>query len=273
MSDGFENDNLIVLPGFAAPPSADEESAEAPNPQGPPSDEILDVVLESLLLAADRPLSTDELDAVMCGPGADVVGAALRGIQDRLRGTGGLRLVQVAKGWQLRTDPRAAPWVAALRGGRPLRLSRAALETLTVVAYRQPVTRGEVEELRGVDVGGVMRMLAEHELVQVVGRKEDPGRPLLYGTTPRFLEVFGLRDLSDLPTLRDLRELVQDDPRLGQLGEGGGWGLEPELVADELSAANTPHQDAPPDDGAPAGGSGRVGPVTGPTLLRPLDPS
>ena len=234
MSDGFENDNLIVLPGFAAPPHSDDESAEAPNPQGPPADELLDVVLESLLLAADRPLSTDELDAVMCGPGVDAVARVLRGIQDRLRGSGGLRLVQVAKGWQLRTDPRAAPWVAALRGGRPLRLSRAALETLTVVAYRQPVTRSEVEELRG---------------------------------------VFGLRDLSDLPTLRDLRELVQDDPRLGQLSEGGGWGMEPELVADELSAANTqPQDDGAPGSAAPADPP-RVGPLPGPTLLRPLDPS
>lgn len=266
MSDSFEHDNLIVLPGFAAPPTHDDESAEAPSPQGPPSEDMVEIVLESLLLAADRPLSTDELDAVMCGPGAEAVDRGLRNIQDRLRHTGGMRLVQVAKGWQLRTDPRAAPWVAALRGGRPLRLSRAALETLTVVAYRQPVTRNEVEELRGVDVGGVLRMLAEHELVAVVGRKDDPGRPLLYGTTPRFLEVFGLRDLSDLPTLRDLRELVQDDPRLGQLGEGHGWGMDAELVPDEPSAANTQ-----PDAGPPAGGATPDAP-RGPTLLRPLDP-
>ena len=207
MSDGYENDNVIVLPGLFAQEDTRSDEAEAALPQGPPAPHQLEAVVEALLFAADRPLSVDELDRFLVSPGDVAVVEALHSIRDRLRG-GGTCLVEVAKGWQMRTEPMAAPWVAALRGGRPLRLSRAALETLTVVAYRQPVSRAEVEDLRGVDAGGVLRSLAERELVMVVGRKDEPGRPLLYGTTPRFLEVFGLRDLSDLPTLRDLRAMT-----------------------------------------------------------------
>lgn len=218
MSETFDGDNLFVFPGVSHPDAAPTvaEEAEAPAPQGPPAAALLEPVIEAILLAADRPVTVEDLDRVLIGPGIEAITLALRNIQDRHRhGPGGIRLVQVSKGWQLRTDPRAGPWVASFRGGRPLRLSRAALETLTVVAYRQPVTRAEVEDLRGVDAGGVLRMLVEHELVAVTGRKEEPGRPLVYGTTPRFLEVFGLRDLSDLPTLRDLHEPQQDDGRLG----------------------------------------------------------
>lgn len=247
MAEIFDGDNLFVLPGVAHPDApAPTEEAEAPAPQGPPPAALLDVVVESILLAADRPVSVEELDRVLVNPGIEAITLALRNVQDRLReGPGGVRLVQVAKGWQLRTDPRAAAWVAAFRGGRPLRLSRAALETLTVVAYRQPVTRAEVEDLRGVDSGGVMRMLVDHELVEVMGRKEEAGRPMLYGTTARFLEVFGLRDLSELPTLRDLREHQPDDTRLG-----------PEPTVEEVGTDDEPSS---PPRGAP-------------TMLRPIDP-
>ncbi|NOY26877.1 MAG: SMC-Scp complex subunit ScpB [Oligoflexia bacterium] len=130
---------------------------------------------------------------------------------------GGIRLVQVAHGWQLRTDPRFGRWVAAMLGGKPTKLSRAALEVLAVVAYRQPVSKADVDDLRGVDSGGVLRMLVERGLVAVTGRRDEPGRPLIYGSSTDFLSMFGLRDLSDLPTLRDLQELQHDDPRLGPL--------------------------------------------------------
>lgn len=215
MSDHFDDDNLILLPTAGRPEADGEVLEESPQgPLAPPPAQLMEVAVEALLLAADRPLKTEDLDQVLAGPGVAAVEEALHSIADRLRqGPGGVRLVEVANGWRLRTDPRAAPWVAALRGGRPLRLSRAALETLSVVAYRQPVTRAEVEDLRGVDPGGVLRLLVERELVTTLGRRDEPGRPLLYGTTRHFLDVFGLRDLSDLPTLRDLRELVSDDPR------------------------------------------------------------
>ena len=114
-------------------------------------------------------------------------------------------------GWQLRTQRRYAQWVSRITEVKPLRLSTAAIETLSIIAYRQPTIRHDIESLRGVDCGGMVRNLIQRGLVKSVGRSEGVGRPLLYGTTPYFLEFFGLRDLSDLPALRDLRELEEDD--------------------------------------------------------------
>jgi segregation and condensation protein B len=105
--------------------------------------------------------------------------------------------------------------VAAVRGGRPFRLSKPALETLAVVAFRQPVSKGAIDDIRGVDSGGILRSLLERGLVKLAGRSEEPGRPMLYGTTPAFLTLFGMRSLADLPTLRDLRALADDDPEAG----------------------------------------------------------
>jgi segregation and condensation protein B len=223
-----QNDNLVILPGIHPDDTlgwgvTGEEEEEDPradlpdmNELVPPSEEMLDGVLEALLLTADSPLSVQQLNTYLAGPGVPSVRDAVHRISARLkRGGSGIRLVEVAKGWQLRTDVRTAPWVAAMRGQTPLKLSKAALETLAIVAYRQPVSRAEVEDLRGVDPGGILRMLCERSLICVAGRKDAPGRPLLYGTTSDFLGLFGLRDLSDLPTLRDLRELQADDPREG----------------------------------------------------------
>lgn len=117
----------------------------------------------------------------------------------------------VAGGYQVRTLPEFAPYLQQLQPTRPLRLSRAALETLAIVAYRQPVTRAEVEQIRGVDVGAVLRGLIERKLIRIAGHREVPGRPMLYGTARRFLEVFSLGRLEDLPTLRDLEELPSPD--------------------------------------------------------------
>ena len=116
----------------------------------------------------------------------------------------GLRLVHVAGGYQLRTPAEHGPWIRRLLRERPPRLSRPMLETLAIVAYRQPCTRMEVEAIRGVDVDAVLSNLLDRRLVRVVGRKDAPGRPLLYATTREFLEVFGLPDLDALPTLREL---------------------------------------------------------------------
>ncbi len=117
-------------------------------------------------------------------------------------------ICEVAGGFQMRTHSEFASYLRQLRNARPLRLSNAALETLAIVAYRQPVTRAEVENVRGVDAGPVMRNLLERKLIKLVGHREVPGRPMLYATTKRFLEVFGLAKLEDLPTLRELEELV-----------------------------------------------------------------
>jgi segregation and condensation protein B len=141
-----------------------------------------------------------------------VIGGAIEALRERQARTGaGVRVVPVGDGWQLRTEPRLATWVAAIRGGKPFKLSKPALETLTVVAFRQPVTKGAVDDLRGVDSGGVLRSLMDRGLVRLLGRSEEPGRPLTYGTTPAFLELFGMRSLADLPTLKDLRQLQPDE--------------------------------------------------------------
>jgi segregation and condensation protein B len=119
---------------------------------------------------------------------------------------------EVAGGYQLRTLAEFAPYLQQIQPTRPMRLSKAALETLAIVAYRQPATRAEVEHVRGVDAGAVLRSLLERKLVRIAGHREVPGRPMLYGTTRRFLEVFGLDRLEDLPTLRDIEEIA---PELG----------------------------------------------------------
>ena len=182
----------------------------------PPEPHMVEGTVEAILFTADSPLTDKQINGYLANPGLSIVRDCLTRIQSRFRRPGsGFRLVEVAKGWQFRTDMRAARYVAAMRGEKPLKLSKAALDTLAIVAYRQPATRAEVEDLRGVDPGGILRMLVERGLICVTGRKDEPGRPLMYGTTPEFLSMFGLRDLSDLPTLRDLRELQRDDAREG----------------------------------------------------------
>ena len=254
-------DNVIVLPRLdRAPPPVAVDAAEDAEPDDgrvrAPAAHLLEGAAEALLFAADSPMKLVRIDEWLGHPGESAVHDALLAIRDRLRrGPGGLRLVEVAKGWQLRTDPRFGQWVAAMHGGRPVRLSRAALDTLSIVAYRQPCVRTEVEKLRGVDCGGVLRMLVERGLVQVTGRTSDPGRPLLYGTTPAFLELFGLRDLSDLPTLRDLRELQRDDGRMGPgLFPDEDEPLEPAAPDEEASERPRlapPRLHLPPDPGMP----------------------
>lgn len=116
---------------------------------------------------------------------------------------GGFYLAEVAGGYQFRTDPDLAPWLNKLSRDRPFRFSQAALETLAMIAYRQPVTRGEIEYLRGVDSGGVLKTLLDKGFLRILGKKDVPGRPLMYGTSKHFLEFFGLKDLGALPTLKE----------------------------------------------------------------------
>ncbi len=158
-------------------------------------------VVEALLFTAGRPVSFKELcrlapeyDPAIIRLALDELGRRLSSGHDR-----GIELVEVAKGFRLQTVPDMARWVTRMRQAAPQRLSKASLEVLAIVAYRQPVTRAEVEHLRGVDSSGPLRFLLEKDLVRIAGRKEVPGRPILYGTTRRFLELFHLKDLSQLP--------------------------------------------------------------------------
>lgn len=164
-------------------------------------------ILESLLFAAGTPVPAPRLLEALGGPSRSDVLAALELLAERLAAEGrGIRLVRVAGGYQLRTATEHGPYVRRLLGQRPIRLSRPMLETLAIVAYKQPCTRAEIEAVRGVDVDAVMTTLIERKLVRIAGRKEAPGRPLLYVTTREFLEVFGLPDLDALPPLRELTE-------------------------------------------------------------------
>jgi segregation and condensation protein B len=157
--------------------------------------------LEAVLFAAGEPLKvTDLAKALVCDPG-DVVELlpALQNLLDEQRR--GLQLIQIAGGWQLATRPEYAENVARLLNSGPSKLSRAALETLAIVAYRQPVTQAEIEAVRGVHVGGILKSLVDKRLVVEVGRKAALGRPILYATTPEFLHYFAISDLAELPPL------------------------------------------------------------------------
>jgi segregation and condensation protein B len=167
----------------------------------------LPAVLESLLFAAGAPVPMARLIEALEGPGRAEIVQALDTLAASYEREGrGLRLVHVAGGYQLRTPPEHGPWVRRLLRERPPRLSRPMLETLAIVAYRQPCTRVEIEAVRGVDADAVLATLTDRKLVRILGRKEAPGRPILYGTTKDFLEVFGLPDLTALPPLRDVAE-------------------------------------------------------------------
>ncbi len=206
--------DLITFPGTKAPAEIPEEPKASQDELQPPRVDFFLPALEAVLFAAARPLSVHQLRTALGMPETAQLNGALTTLRAAyLRRGAGIRLVEVASGYQLRSVPQAASYIAAMRGEAPFRLSRAAVETLAIVAYRQPVTKGEVDDIRGVDCGGVMRSLLEKQLLKHMGRREHlAGRPIIFGTSNRFLEVFGLKDLSDLPTLRDLREIQGSDP-------------------------------------------------------------
>jgi segregation and condensation protein B len=166
-------------------------------------------IVEALVLGAPEPVSAQKIADVVPGLETDDARALVAELEREYEEQGrAFEVWEVAGGYQLRTRPEYASYLRLLHRERPLRLSRAALETLAVVAYRQPVTRAEIEAVRGVEVDAVMRSLLERQLVRIAGHREVPGRPMLYATTKRFLEVFGLGRLEDLPTLRELEELL-----------------------------------------------------------------
>lgn len=176
-------------------------------------------LVEAALFAADRPLKLDELGELAPEADRESLMAALEELKDHYEAEcHGVELVGLAEGFQILTRPEYAEALAQARiVNRPRKLSVAALETLAVIAYRQPVGRAEIEEIRGVAVDGVLRLLLERGLIEVVGRGEGIGRPLLYGTTPAFLELLGLRSLEELPKMEELsvvlRPLAEESDR------------------------------------------------------------
>lgn len=169
-------------------------------------------VIESVLFVSDRPVSPKDIADIL-GEGFDTksVRKYLEEMMQHYESQkGGILLREVAGGFQLYTNPENAEYLKKLIDIKPFRLSRAALETLAIVAYRQPVTKAEIEDIRGVDSSGALRVLIERKLVKIIGKKDEPGRPFLYGTTKEFLEFFDLKSLGELPTLKDLDQIARE---------------------------------------------------------------
>ena len=165
-------------------------------------------IIESLLFVAEEPLTVDKIKRVTAHAETKEIKDALAALSAEYEARpGGFYLDEVAGGFQIRTRPEYNEWIRKLIQPRPLRLSKAALETLVIIAYKQPIIRSDIEHLRGVDCGGVLRVLLERKLIRVLGRREIAGRPLIYATTKHFLEVFDLKNLKDLPTPREIEEL------------------------------------------------------------------
>ena len=229
----------------------------------------LKFILESLLFSAQKPMSVKELRDIFAAAASeenadetakslkkvkdDDVTAALETLAaDHEAAARSYRLACVAGAWQFVTQPEFSPWLRALVGvkNRPSRLSQAALETLAIIAYRQPVTRAEVEQVRGVNVDGTMQTILERGLVEQSGRAEVVGRPALYSTTSLFLEYFGLRGLEDLPAADELRRIpVEHPPAPVTVDPGLATAVPEQLKLDESIPAQpekSPEPDEPP---------------------------
>lgn len=224
-------------------------------------------ILEAALLAAGEPLTLDKMLALFPAesqPGRDEVRKALAALEAEYAARG-IELRQIDKAWRIQTREKYAPVIARLVEERPPRYSRALLETLAIIAYKQPVTRGDIEGIRGVTVSSdIIKTLIERDWIREIGRKEVPGRPALYGTTRAFLEYFNLTSLEDLPTLaqiRDIAEISAELDRQSQAGQGAGTAPEaqhadagapaPRTLAEPASAAAQPE----PMVALPAGAS------------------
>jgi segregation and condensation protein B len=236
----------------------------------------LKFILEAVLFSAQKPLSLKELRDVFAGApehaeGNETVRALKKIKEEQLTATleelakeheaagRSYRLACVAGSWQFVTQPEFAPWLKALVGhkARPPRLSQPALETLAIIAYRQPLTRAEIEQVRGVAVDGVMQTLVERGLVEQLGRAEVVGRPMTYGTTPVFLEYFGLRSLDELPAADELRRLAVQKPEALETVDPGLATVPPEQLTettpepDATAQSPQPGPDVPPESQKP----------------------
>ncbi|PKN05414.1 MAG: SMC-Scp complex subunit ScpB [Deltaproteobacteria bacterium HGW-Deltaproteobacteria-9] len=200
----------------------------------------ISAVIEALILASESPLPLEKICAVLDGVDKtevkDALDKLIAGYEER---QSGISIQEVAGGFQFRTRPQVAVWVKKLKGTRPGSLSPAALETLAIVAYRQPIVKAEIESVRGVDVSAPLKGLLEKKLIRIVGRKDVPGKPIIYGTTKKFLEVFNLKELADLPTMRELTEITEQQGMLDletlEENTGGQEAIPQESAGEEIS--------------------------------------
>jgi segregation and condensation protein B len=245
--------------GDTEPPSADpsmgpgevnldeeegEEAATGPGLHGSVALALEDLpgALEALILVSDKPIPAVRL-ARLTRQDIGMVRQKLAELQGAYEGRG-LVLDEIAGGYQFRTSARYAPFVRNLVQQKPVKLTRAQLEVLAIIAYRQPVTRPEIEDVRGVDSGSALKVLLERSVIKIIGKRDDAGRPMLYGTSTEFLELFGLKSLKDLPTLKEFAELTPEsrdiyERRIGEpVPQGAALNLET-------------HYEAPPDRDIP----------------------
>lgn len=172
--------------------------------------EKIKAVIEALIFASDTPLAPEKIRSVFPEMDKkDIQEIIAQLVTDYNERQGGIFLQEVAGGFQFRTNPELSQWIKKLKSTKSHSLSPQALETLAIVAYKQPIVKSEIEDIRGVDVGGPLKGLLEKKLIRIVGRKDVPGKPIIYGTTRKFLEVFNLKDIMDLPNIRELKELHQ----------------------------------------------------------------
>jgi len=172
----------------------------------------LKLIIEALLFSSEKPITPREIHSYLPDAKISDIKNALRVLKYELEAMGrSFGLKEVANGYQFRTHSKYAPYILKMLQTSPNRLSRAAMETLAIIAYKQPILRQEIERLRGVDVGGILRTLMEKELIRIMGRKSLPGRPLIYGTTKKFLEIFDLKDISALPKLKEIKAFGSEE--------------------------------------------------------------
>ncbi len=236
-------------------PSITETAAETPvTAEGEDSIRLqaweereLKAIVESLLFVSADPVPLERLMVALGTVSKIELRQALQSLREDFDREGrGVQVVELAGGYQLVTRAEYAPWITRLAKAKASpKLSRSAMESLAIIAYKQPIVRSEIEQIRGVEVSGVLRTLLERKLIRMVGRKEVPGRPIMYGTTKLFLQQFGLSDLSQLPPLREFKELGEAEQAMLPVEEGLQIGDRETVAAgapDESSDAEPPSQ-------------------------------
>jgi segregation and condensation protein B len=227
-------------------------------------------IIEALIFASDTPLTVEKIKQILENVTKKEIDEIIEELQKEYQEQNrGFQMKEVANGYQLRTQTAFSPWLKRLKKTKPFRLTQPTLESLAIIAYRQPITRMEVEKIRGVDSGGVLKTLLDKKLISIVGKKDVPGKPFLFATTKTFLEVFGLENLASLPTLKDIDDLdtahlptlVRESnlneidevflPETDDAEEGQGTVKPEPLIEDDkpsLPVANDESDPKPPDD-------------------------
>jgi segregation and condensation protein B len=244
-TDEFDQTNLNEIS------QADvDDSVEVALPTQMPVDQaMLRRIVEGAVLAAGQPMSVGkilELFDTFVAPTKEEIQACLEDIQAETKGRG-FELKEVASGWRFQVCDDLAPWIGRLWDEKPQKYSRALLETLSLIAYRQPITRGDIEEIRGVAVSShIMKTLLERDWVKVVGHRDVPGRPSLYATTRQFLDYFNLKSLEELPSLSEIRDLDEINPMLNLVEEGVGEKDTDAPIPDEIDLPSLTELEAQP---------------------------